>query len=235
MLVSFVDFLELFFGLFFLLLDKTSTPPLWLPTTHISFNYADYGLEQAIGAIKARVQEAGGVVSALTALQRAALAKQETQYLSEIEELRSPLGRETVRTNALKLFKTVERVCAEVSQTGSITIQFASDDRQCHLRDARSSLLVTLKAYSAAILEVREFDKKLAFRGENLLYMDGEPKHIAQSTFLPHINRAREYGWMQKGAPSSFLSPDILADQIVSRFVDLAAKAERRAFKLGGG
>jgi hypothetical protein len=46
-------------GLFFMMLDKTSTPPPWLPHTHVRFNYTDFGLEQAVGAIKARVQERG--------------------------------------------------------------------------------------------------------------------------------------------------------------------------------
>jgi hypothetical protein len=48
--------------LFFIVLDKTSTLPIWLPLTHVRFNYADFGLEQAVGAIKARVQESGGVL-----------------------------------------------------------------------------------------------------------------------------------------------------------------------------
>jgi hypothetical protein len=62
---------------FFLMLDKTSPPPKWLPHTHVRFNYADFGLEQAIGAIKARVKECGGVTTPLTALKRAELAKKE--------------------------------------------------------------------------------------------------------------------------------------------------------------
>jgi hypothetical protein len=46
--------------LFFLVLDQSSALPIWLPHTHVRFNHAEYGLEQAVGAIKARVQENGG-------------------------------------------------------------------------------------------------------------------------------------------------------------------------------
>lgn len=46
-------------------------PPPWLPHTHVIFNYADYGPEQAVGAIKARVQERGGTIEPLSALKRA--------------------------------------------------------------------------------------------------------------------------------------------------------------------
>jgi hypothetical protein len=39
--------------LFFVMLDNTSAAPKWLPTNWVRFNYADFGLEQAVGAIKA--------------------------------------------------------------------------------------------------------------------------------------------------------------------------------------
>jgi hypothetical protein len=63
--------------LFFVVLDKTSPIPVWLPQNHVRFNYLDFGLEQAVGAIKARVQECGRVIEALTALKRAALYEQD--------------------------------------------------------------------------------------------------------------------------------------------------------------
>src|SRR5215469_4940287 len=57
--------------LFFMVLNQKDKIPVWLPTNHVRFNYADYGLEQAVGAIKARVQENGGQNRPLTALKRA--------------------------------------------------------------------------------------------------------------------------------------------------------------------
>ena len=48
-------------SLFFLMADPANKPPIWLPKTHIRFNYGDFSLEQATGAIKARVRERGGV------------------------------------------------------------------------------------------------------------------------------------------------------------------------------
>ena len=66
--------------LFFVVLDKKSTIPLWLPQTHVRFNYADFGLEQAIGAIKARVQECGGSIEPMTALKRAVIYEEDAKY-----------------------------------------------------------------------------------------------------------------------------------------------------------
>jgi hypothetical protein len=72
-----------FQSLFFMTLDKTSALPAWLPLTHVRFSYADYGLDQAVGAIKARVQEAGGIIATPTAAKRAELSRLETEYVIE--------------------------------------------------------------------------------------------------------------------------------------------------------
>lgn len=214
--------------LFFMMLDKTSVPPKWLPTTHIRFHYADFGLEQALGAIKARVQEAGGTMAPLTAPKRAELSRQETQYLREKEQLRSPFFRDIVGAVTLELFTKIKEFCAEIDGSGTASIQVASDPHQCHLRN-RVSLVVTLHAYSESELVVREFDKRLAMRGENLVYLNGQPQVLRETTFLPDMNHAREYGWSEKGQPSKFLSSAALADTIVSLFIELLARAERRA------
>jgi hypothetical protein len=213
--------------LFFMMLDETSVPPKWLPTTHVRFNYADFGLEQAIGAIKARVQEAGGTIAPLNAPKRAESARQETQYLKEKVLLRSPFGRDTVAPVTLELFTEIKELSAEIDASGSASIQFASDTHQCHLRNRQVSLVVTLDSYSESKLLVREFDNRLAMRGENLAYLNGQPQVLRETTFLPDMNRAREYGWSEEEHPSKFLPSAALADTIVSQFIDLAARAER--------
>jgi hypothetical protein len=215
--------------LFFMMLDKTSTPPPWLPVTHVRFNYADYGLEQAVGAIKARVQESGGAIMPPNALKRAELANKETQYLEEREYLRSPHSLDIIRRQALDLFSAINRLCEEMNASGIASIEVASEAQQCHLRNHRVSLLVTLlEASSGAMIVVRDFSKQLPFRGEQpLFYPDGDALKLRQNSFLPDMNRAREYGWIEKQQPTTFLSTEALADTIVSSFVDLSAKADR--------
>jgi hypothetical protein len=218
--------------LFFMMLDNASSPPRWLPNTHVRFNYADFGLEQAVGAIKARVQESGGTIAPITALKRAELSKRETQYLEEKHQLCSPAGREIVGQKTLELFSAIKGHCAEINASESLSIQIASDTRQCHLRNNRVSLVVTLEdSNSGSNLAVREFSKRLAFNGEFLAYLDGGPKTLRKIRYLPEMNRARECGWIEEGQPSKFLSSDALADNIVGRFVDLAARADRGELK----
>jgi hypothetical protein len=226
--------------LLFIMLDKTNPPPRWLPAHRVRFNYADFGLEGAIGAIRARVLEAGGVITALTALKLAELSKLETQYLRERDHLRSPFGHDDVERAAGELFTKVTEVCTEINANGSASIQFALDterafgrDRDphgCHLRD-RVSLIATLDLHSEADLIVREFDKKQPMIGENLAYLNGRPNLVGDSRFLPDINRAREVGWCEYGEPSKFLASAELADVIVRLFIDINARAERGEFQ----
>jgi hypothetical protein len=228
-----------FHWLFFMMLDRTSAPPPWVPLTHIRY-YADFGLEQAVGAIKARVLESGGRIAALTAGKHAELTRRETQYLEEKRQLRSQGGHDAVEQATLELFDKIREICAEINASGDASIQVASDTipvfglgrkvHECHLRD-RVSLSVTLELHPETNLVVREFDKKLPIRGEHLAYLNGQPQVVSESRFLQDLSCAREHGWTDKGNPSSFLSSGALADDVVKRFVDLSAKAERGEFK----
>jgi len=216
--------------LFFIMLDKASAPPKWLPTTDVRFNYADYGPEQAVGAIKARVQEAGGVIAPLTALKRAELSRQETQFLKDKEWLQSPYGRDLVTPAALELFIKIKEISAEIHASGHASIEFASDARRCHLRN-KVSLQLTYDARAEPKLVVHGFSKRLGMGTEHLIYLDGEPRMLREATFLPDLTRAREQGWSEERQQSKFLSTEALADKIVSCFIDLDARAERGEFR----
>lgn len=53
-------------SLLFVTLDDRSTPPVWLPLTHLRLNYASYS-DDLIGAIKMRAQELGSALKIETA------------------------------------------------------------------------------------------------------------------------------------------------------------------------
>lgn len=219
-------------SLFFMMLDNTSSPPPWLPRTHIRFNYADFGIEQAVGAIKARVQESGGVIKPLSALKRAEMYRNEAEFQNERQQLRSHAGSVNVHEKTAELFGTIKKLCDDINGRGSLRIQFAADERQCHLRHDCVSLLVTLSdLYTGPELVVREFDKRLGFGNEMLFYVQGKPRLIRESKFLPDINRAGEYGWEEEGYPSKFICSDVLANTIVVQFVDLVERADRGEFR----
>ena len=168
-----------FKSLFFMTLDKTSRAPDWLPHTHIRFNYVDFGLEQAAGAIKARVQESGGTIAPLTPQKRVELYQQEQQYLEDKRRLLSLAGREIVKKQQSELFTTIQRLCAEINAGGRISIEFRSDPAQCHLRASVSLLVSLAESDSKCELAVREYDGRWPIPkpgGGPVFYPDGEPR-----------------------------------------------------------
>lgn len=225
-------------GLFFIMLDKSLRPPKWLPENHVWFSYSDYGVEQAVGAIKARVQETGGVVTSPNALKHAAIAREETEFQNERDSLRSPLRGNVVAKETDLLFKAIKGKCDEVNVGGNAEIQVAVDSRQCHLRNDRVSLTVRLTESAAMTPElvVNQYSKRLPMGRENLiyLYVEGHPKIVGEEIFLPDLNRAGEYGWSLRARSDQFLSMDALADRIVIKFIDHAARADRRRSRSAG-
>jgi hypothetical protein len=216
-----------------MMLEDTSSVPSWLPATHVRFNYAHFGLEQAIGAIKARVQERGGTITPLTPLRRVELYKQEQEYLQAKQSLRSYNAREIVGREATKLLSHIKAFCAQVTAEGTITIEFYSEleGASCHIRTGRVSLTVNLQwADFDSELVVREFGRRLAVpaRGEQPI---GQPRELRATRFLPDLDRARELGWIEQGQSSTFITSDALANQVVIQLIDLSERANRGEFR----
>lgn len=219
--------------LFIIVLDKTSPTPPWLPTNCISFSYADYGLEQALGAIKARVQENGGTIVPLTALRRAALYRQDADYLEARKSISSFEGMAEIRRKVLELSGEIERHCSEVRANGNIPIQAGSNAGRCVLTHNRVSLVVEwhqpyTNSVSGCALKVLEYNAKMPLPSEPPVMWFGErPTLLRNTEYMPELSRAREYGWVEQGKPSEFLSSATLAEKCVIQFLDLAARGDR--------
>ncbi len=215
--------------LFFMMLDSSSTPPAWLPATHVRFNYAEFELEQAVGAIKARVKERGGTITPLTPKRRVELFKLEQEYQRDRERLRSDTSLKVIRNQVSILFRRIEALVCDAN-ADDIGLEFIPDNGQlsCHVRNNRTSLMVTSDYPNFGDLElvVREFDRRLAVcaRGEQPIYFNGEPRETRARRFKPELNRAREYGWVEDGRPATFVTSEGLADRILIDFVDLVER-----------
>ena len=224
-----------FQSLLFLMLDNTSVPPAWLPHTHVRFNYAEFGLEQALGAIKARVKERGGAITPLTPLRRAELYKQEQEYFEDRKNLRSHNARSVIGLQTSLLFDRIKALCSEINSANDMGIKFFSEStgKACHIRNNRVSLTVDVQwSNFDCELVVREFDRRLAVPaiGEQPIYPGGQPRETRAKRFTPELNRAREYGWIDGGESSTFVRSDALADKILIDFMNLVERANNTVY-----
>jgi hypothetical protein len=135
--------------LFFIVLDKITALPRWLPQTHVRFHYADFGLEQAVGAIKARVQENGGQPLPMTAMRRAEMFEAEQLFQRDRARMNSDEGIRKIVNNVAKLFREIEKGCEPINERGFLQIRCGTDFRErsaiqtCSMTNGHVGLTVT--------------------------------------------------------------------------------------------
>jgi hypothetical protein len=223
--------------LFFIVLDKQSALPRWLPETHIRLDYAAFGLEQAVGAIKARVQENGGAYQPMTAIKKAEILDAERRFQQDkARMISSEEGVENVVNNVALLFEGIQQRCVDINAKGSRFLRIrceTTNDHRCIVTDGGVALLVAwIQRYTNTLsdtsLIVREFDGRLLLpsemaQGQMLM---GSPQTVRETRYLPDLSRTREYGW-RATTSSTFLSSPNLAEQCVIDFLDLASRHGR--------
>jgi len=217
--------------LFFVVLDKESTLPVWLPATHVWFDYDSFGLEQAVGAIKARVQESGGEIRQLTVSRRAELYEEEAAYVEEKKRMTSGPGLQAVQAKVSEVFAEIERHCAELQASGKIPIRVGSGGGRCVLTNNSVSLIVSWHppyVNALSTMNVSEYNAHMPLPNEpHPLFVEEKPTQLTEKKFLAELSRAREYGWAEESNPSRFLSSSKLAEQCVIQFINLAERDQR--------
>jgi hypothetical protein len=227
-------------SLFFIVLDKNDRLPIWLPNTHIRYNLEDYGTEQAVGAIKARVQEVGGAIERPSAKADAALVHQEAQFLAD----RARLFRDQrcITENVLPavgdVFETMNRLSAEIRSGTGIDFRSGANQGQCVLTNNRVSLHVGWRqpyinvVSEDAYIIATEFNAQIALPGERHLIYWREPTQLARYRFKPALSLSREPCWAAENNADELLSSQDLADKCVRLFLDLLGRWNRGEIRL---
>jgi TIR domain-containing protein len=231
--------------LFFIVLDRESALPVWLPQTLVRFNYADFGLEQAVGAIKARVQENGGQHLPLTPIRAAEIFEAAELFRRDKLRMHSDEGIKAILNSVAELFRQMEKHCAEIKAKGFPQIRCHTDFkehsavRSCGMTDGRVGLTTVWNQPFSNILDrsslvVREYYGGLLFpdeRGQRM-YIN-PPEQLDETKYLPDLSLARDYGWKEEDGVD-FLSSSLLADRCVIRFVGLARRNASGKIQRGG-
>lgn len=223
--------------LFFLVLDSASPLPIWLPPTYVWFNYVNFGLEEAVGAIKVRVQENGGQYLPLTAMKRLELYKADELYRVDKSLMSSSEGLKSIACKVLELFQQIEAQCAKIASDNTLQIRVGVDFKErnsnqtCVITDGRVGLIVAwYRRYPNLLdnsgLTVTEYNGGLIVPGElgQRVHLN-TPKLIRQQRYQPELSLAREYGWKEEGA-NAFMSSSALAEQCVIQFIDLVSRRD---------
>jgi len=222
-----------FRNIFFYVIESTHILPKWLPDTHIYFSASHYSLDEAVGAIKARVQDRGGEFKSLTPIRKAELTRAEGEYQRARKCMSSEEGRTQIFSRVKELFDEICKHCDDVNAGGHAHIEY-----QVHLQDSEVDQICTLdgprvgmiviwhqrfsNTLDQAFLGVREFSENMIIPVGYIRYE--QPDMVGETKYDPEMSRAREYGWKSRDGKDRFLSSKELASQCVIQFLDLVSR-----------
>jgi len=222
--------------LFFIMVDESSTPPKWLPKQNIRLNLSDYGIEQAVGAIKGRLQELGGKLKKESALTRAKILEHQSNFRKEKEGLFcSEEGVKSVISEVNIVFKEVEKLSKEILESTKLKYLVGYNDTQCVIRNGRVSLSLDWSLYARNRVEnskliVTEAIGTILLPGERKMLLR-QPKMLSEYEFVPDYTVDREWCWQKSGIRTRNFSSMELADYCFRLFLELVDKADRGELK----
>jgi hypothetical protein len=228
-------------SLFFFMVDSVSTPPKWLPRTHVRLNYGEYTIDEAVGAVKLRVQELGGHYVPLTPLKQAERHRAEEEYREARRSIQRHPGVGAVQTEVKTLLQAVKAQCDEITTSGHFTIACELDlNRQplqmgCVLTDGDVTLTVWWSQSSHGTLHessltIRDFNQRLRLPSDiGGYFLRREPDVLRTAIYKPDLSLPRQLGWSLQRS-DDFLSTDKLAEDVLMCFLHLAER--RRSGKL---
>jgi hypothetical protein len=222
------------------MVEPKDAKPDWLPDTTVRFNYGEFTLEQAVGAIKLRVQERGGHFEPLTPLKKAEQLRAEERYQRAKSAMSFQEGIEKVRLEVDALVAEMERHIAEINARGGFSIECeAKRPSACILRHERVSMIARWQQqYSNSLensgLTVEEYNGRLLFQSELGRFMQLiPPECIKTVVYVPDLSPAYEYGWKASQGVKDFVSTKALAEKCLLQFMglirDMDGKVSRRS------
>jgi hypothetical protein len=217
-------------NIFVYVIESNGILPKWLPDTHVYFSSTHYTLDEAVGAIKARVQDRGGEYKPLTPLRKAELNRAEEDYRQAKSYMSSSDGITKIFSKVRELFEEICKQSDEVNAGGNAHIEYTvhlqegTIEQICTLAGPRVGMLVIWyqpygNMLQDALLGIREFD-------ENMIIPPGsfrlrQPEIVSETKYDPDLSRALEYGWKSQRGPRDFVSSKELASNCIIQFLDL--------------
>jgi hypothetical protein len=214
--------------LFFIALDRKSKLPDWLPSQAVRFNIEDYGVDQAAGAIKNRVEEFGGRYQPMTPAKRAAILNADEEYRRKLSSIRY----EDVVENVRNLFTSIKAQSDDLSTNHGLGIDCEvrlsanHGEQACMLRcDTVAVGIHWLQRYSNAladaVLIMRELNGRILFNSElGMRMVLTGPEVIKETRYLPYLSRSLEHGWKRERS-EDFISNQAFAERCVMKIMDL--------------
>lgn len=216
--------------LFFVNMDDSSPPP-WMPEKLIRLSYSGFGVEQAVGAIRARALEAGAAPSPPTPEQLALRAKEAFEFGKHREYLlRSYEGAEQAKQESQRVLALVyERFRKSRDAAPELEMSIGIEPGFVGARVSVITFYVVYYNWSVNVvgearLRMRELHGGAIVPGEQgRLHFWQRPVELAESDFHPQLLLGK--GWCWRSDDGRTFTSEALADLAVSRLFALVHRA----------
>ena len=208
---------------FLVKLSPESTLPKWFPQTQLWLDFDVYGLEQIVGAIKARLQERGATVRIETAIERLKRGEQRAQRTRELRDrLQSHEGIGAARRELLAIQEELASLAAATVAAAAIPLREGHDLNRSVLTDGTASVGLywqqeASNTLEGALLTVGVVTGRLLVPGErDLVRRQHEVDRISFQFDL-----TAEHGWCWKSERTGErLNSAQLAEWVLARYAE---------------
>lgn len=210
--------------LLFVRMDNGTGMPTWAPETKIWLDFKAYGIDEVVGALKHRAEQAGAelhVESASERLRRSAEEAKLRKTRSEVLEKEgyTAFNREA-RTVLLECEKTLRDAAADRDAAG---IQFTGEQQTLTIRSLHASVIIE-KFWEGRVVEsrivFRSWSGKVGFPGELRALAEPVRERKAKRFSFDYEPVAKSWRWHEDGDRETFSSAD-LAEHMIKLFLDI--------------
>jgi len=205
-------------GFLFVVSLDSSPPPTWVPDKLIRFSLKNFGIEQLVGAIKARALEVGSAFHQPVIAAHATQAAEAIAFANERAALhRSTEGVQLSTAEVQRLFALiVENLQQATAAAPSLGIEFGATEEFLAARAGRGGVIAGYRLQWSNVLEsaeltVREVDGYVMLPAEGSYYRH-RPTERAKHIYQPDVSRASGWGW--RSSSGQFITSEFLADSV---------------------
>jgi hypothetical protein len=232
--------------LFIFVVEQPKKFPQWIPDTHVRLNYGEFSMDDAVGAIKARVKELSAGYEPPTPERHAEILRSQEDLQFEKSKMRTSEGIKTIFSKVRELFDEIEAHCEKINDQQRMEILHGRHLKEgttlqtCNMSDGRVGLSVTWRqsfrnSLDNVLLTVSEVSGNLLPGGAVHVEL---PQELHADHYLPDVSPAYEYGW-RPAEGDEFISSPALAARFVSQFIHLVERYNKgeieRSFFTGQG
>jgi hypothetical protein len=183
--------------LLFVMLDG-SVPPRWLPENRMRFNFEEYGLSGAIGAIKFRLQELGAVVKEESLVERAARIARIADFEAESRRLYdSEQGVEQATGAASEYLEMVAELAATQLRESFPRLRIGKNLAEVAFTTGRASFSTCWESSSNklyhAFITIGIYRQRIDLPGDPRTFRNPPSPGCPRDRLVLEINRRRTY------------------------------------------